>query len=183
VSLVIALAGRRIDEPGCEDPAFPAASAALVRDRLRSVLLKHEASALICSAACGADLIALEVAGELGIRRCVVLPFPRAHFRTVSVGADWAERFDRVLDEVEAAGDVMVTGSAQPHAAAFREVNITILNEAAALARNLRDGMAAIVVWEGKSRRADDMSLHFLQEAKQRGIPVHEVLTAGGDVR
>jgi hypothetical protein len=39
------------------------------------MLVAERADALACSAACGADLIALEEAERLGIRRCLVLPF------------------------------------------------------------------------------------------------------------
>jgi hypothetical protein len=40
----------------------------------------QSADALVCSAACGADLIALEEAERLGIRRCSVLPFSPDRF-------------------------------------------------------------------------------------------------------
>jgi hypothetical protein len=54
---VIALAGRRID-------ALEHVSA--VRRRLADLLVQEQATALVCSAACGADLAALEAAEQLG---------------------------------------------------------------------------------------------------------------------
>jgi hypothetical protein len=41
--------------------------------RLRRFFHEQEASALVGSAACGADLLALEIAGELSLRRRVIL--------------------------------------------------------------------------------------------------------------
>lgn len=52
----------------------------MVRQRLVDMLAAERADALVRSAACGADLIALEEAERLGIRRCVVLPFSPDQF-------------------------------------------------------------------------------------------------------
>ena len=78
---VVALAGRRIDAADAANPFSPRQ----VRGRSRSVaaLLRAERiEALVCSAACGADLIALEAAGALGLRRRVVLPSRPPSFET-----------------------------------------------------------------------------------------------------
>ena len=72
---VIALTGRQIDAPETDPPRFPLENIPMVRQRLVDMLAAERADALVCSAACGADLIALEEAERLGIRRCVVLPF------------------------------------------------------------------------------------------------------------
>ena len=50
-------------------------------------------SVLVCSAACGADLIALQAAGRVSLRRRIVLPFEPSRFRDSSVvdrPGDWA---------------------------------------------------------------------------------------------
>jgi hypothetical protein len=120
--MVIALAGRRVDAPGTDTPRFPPANVAAVQDRIRHLLVEQTTHALVCSAACGVDLLALEVAGALGIRRRIVLPFVRARFRDTSVvdrPRDWGERFDRVLDAVEANRDLVVLGNAEDDAAAY----------------------------------------------------------------
>ncbi len=98
--MVIALAGRRIDPPDIANPAFPLANVDAVRIRLREFFQAQSAAALVCSAACGADLLALDVAGTLGIRRRVVLPFAAERFRETSVTdrpGDWGSIFDRVI--------------------------------------------------------------------------------------
>ena len=75
VSAVAALAGRRIDAPDAKEARFPPANVARVRERIAAALREHDVVALVASAACGADLIALDEAAKLGIRRRIVLPF------------------------------------------------------------------------------------------------------------
>ena len=77
----------------------------MVEDGVRNCFEKG-VRVLVCSAASGADLLALGVASEMGIRRRVLLPFARALFRETSVAdrpGDWGERYDRVLNEVRTA--------------------------------------------------------------------------------
>jgi hypothetical protein len=110
--MVIALAGRRVDASDATQKRFPAENASAVKRQIRDFLQSNDASALVCAAACGADILALEAAGELGLRRRIVLPFDKATFRASSVvdrGGDWGERYDRVVSEVEGQGDLFVT--------------------------------------------------------------------------
>src|SRR5438552_4042532 len=94
--IIVALAGRRIDAEGA--PArFPLDQAPRVRERLDALLLELRPAALVCSAACGADLLALEAAAALNIPARIVLPFEPGRFRTSSVvdrPGDWGPRFD-----------------------------------------------------------------------------------------
>jgi hypothetical protein len=78
---VLALAGRRIDANGANPARLPFTQVEAVRQRLRKLFVDERASAIVCSAACGADLVPLEVAGKLGVRRRVVLPFSKDQFR------------------------------------------------------------------------------------------------------
>ena len=84
-SMIIALAGRRIDAADADTQRFPVENIELVRRRLRELFERERPEALVSSAACGADLIALDEAGALGIRRRVILPFDRRRFRETSV--------------------------------------------------------------------------------------------------
>ncbi len=69
------------------------------------------------SAACGADLLCLELVREMGGETHVVLPFPAREFREASVdfaGGDWGERFERALaaaDSVTVTSDHRASGS------------------------------------------------------------------------
>lgn len=102
---VVALAGRRVGAPDARQVRFPPRNAPMVEDGVRNCFEKG-VRVLVCSAASGADLLALGVASEMGIRRRVLLPFARALFRETSVAdrpGDWGERYDRVLNEVRTA--------------------------------------------------------------------------------
>jgi hypothetical protein len=65
------------------------------------------------SAAYGADLVALEEAGKLGIRRRVVLPFAKERFakHVVDRPGNWGEVYDHVIADVETRGDLIVLPS------------------------------------------------------------------------
>jgi len=151
----------------------------MVRERVRELLAGKGASAVVSSAACGADLIGLGEAGTLGIRRRVVLPFGRGRFRETSVmdrPGDWGAVYDRILDQVEAVGDLLVLDIASeddPYAAA----NSVILDDAVALAKAADEPAGAVLVWDGVSRGDGDLTEDFGVQARKRGLPVMEVLT------
>lgn len=178
--MVIALAGRRVDAPGADTARFPAANVVAVRARIRELLMEQQAQALVCSAACGADLLALEAAAGLRIRRRIVLPYTRARFRETSVvdrPGDWGERFDAMVDAVEVSGDLVVLGYAEGDETAYLATNIAIFEQAAVLAEQLHQTMGAAVVWDGVARGEDDVTAAFLREAQHRGFPVWQVAT------
>ena len=178
--MIIALAGRRVDPPGAETPRFPPANVTTVQERIHRLLVEQQAQAVVCSAACGADLLALEAAGDLGIRRRIVLPYARDRFRATSVvdrPGDWGERFDRILDVVAASGDLVELGYAEGEDAAYLATNHAILEQAAILAELAQQAIGAAVVWDGASRGEDDVTAAFLQEAKRLGMTVWTVST------
>lgn len=178
--MIIALAGRRIDAANTETPRFPAAQLDKVRAELRGFFTSHGATALVCAAACGADILALEVAGELGLRRRIVLPFDRAAFRALSVvdrGGDWGDRFDALLTTVAAQDDLVEFAHDKEHMQTFFTGNLDILDQAQWLAQQTGADVAALIVWNGESRGADDVTGHFKQEAEARGLGVAEILT------
>ena len=130
---VVALAGRRVDPPEADSPRFPPENIGLVRERLHSFLQDRRAAALVCSAACGADLVALEAAGVLGLRRRVVLPFSPGRFRETSVvdrPENWGPLYDRVIEAVTRAGDLVLLEDAGEGGAAYAAANERILDEA-----------------------------------------------------
>jgi hypothetical protein len=64
--VVIAVAGRRIDAAHAEVPHFSLHNVPIVERRLIELFEREAATALVSSAACGADLVALRVAGVRG---------------------------------------------------------------------------------------------------------------------
>jgi hypothetical protein len=180
--MVFALAGRRIDAPNAP-PRFPTRNLDAVRERISNLLKQRQAKILVCSAACGSDLIALETAGKLGIRRIVVLPYAREIFRRSSVvdrPGDWGEIYDQVLDEVEKENekDLVVLGYAENDEAAYSATNLAILDHTEKAALESNSPRMAVVVWEGKSRGPGDFTEQFQKEARGRGIETAEVRTS-----
>jgi hypothetical protein len=178
--MIIALAGRRIDAPDAATPRFPLANVASVAQRVRELLEAERVTALVSSAACGADLVAQSAAGKLGLRRRVILPFARERFLTSSVTdrpGDWGGLYNELLDAVAAAGDLVVLSGAADESAAYAAVNRGILDDAEALARASALPLTAVLVWDGSSRGAGDLTEAFGAEARRRGVRVLEVRT------
>jgi hypothetical protein len=183
--MIIALAGRRVDAPDAPR-RFPPEQVETVRERIRDALQRHPANTLVASAACGADLLALEVAGELGMRRRVILPFPREEFKAGSVmdrPGDWGALYDRVCDDVEAHGDLVVLDASGDPDAAYELATTAILDEALRLAgdgtgrQGVGGGVLAMVVWDQAPRGPDDLTASFARQAVAHHIPVVSIST------
>jgi class 3 adenylate cyclase len=97
---VVAFAGHMIDQSDRPVPRFPAALVPAVQAALRDRLARLHEPVVYTSAACGADLIFIEAALDIGAEVNIVLPFDRQDFvrTSVAVGGDgWTERFDAAL--------------------------------------------------------------------------------------
>jgi len=177
--MILALAGRRIDARDSTVSRFPLSNAERVAHAVHGLLVRQRASALVSSAACGADLIGLTEAGKLGLRRRVILPFERSRFRQTSVvdrPGEWGKAYDQVLDEVEAAGDLLILSSvsgADPYSLASKR----ILEEATELATLLEMAAGAVMVWDGKTREKHDYTAEFGADARSRTVPIYEIST------
>jgi predicted acylesterase/phospholipase RssA len=171
---VVALAGRRIDATDAKEPRFPREAVPTVRRRLTDLFVKEGAVALVCSAACGADLIALEEAERLGIRQRIVLPFPPKRFRETSVTdrpGHWAPAFDRLVAAAKEAGDLVVLTGNGCDDEAYEAANEAIIREAEALAQGgAPHRTVATVVWEGSARKGTDATAQFLERATKAGF-------------
>jgi hypothetical protein len=177
---VIALAGRRVDAPDAKPSRFPPANVAAVRERIQGLFADRNATALVSSAACGADLLALEAAELLQMRTRIVLPFSREVFRRTSVvdrPGDWGASYDQALNLTEAKNDVVVLGYREGDSKAYVATNDSILDEAASIAHNSGLRLLAVVVWDQRSRGPEDITEQFLNEATGRGIEVLPVST------
>jgi hypothetical protein len=104
--MILALAGRRIDAADAEEKRLPLEDADAVAERIRTRFEALRPTFLVCSGACGADLLALHGAKSLGIHRRIVLPFDSTRFRTTSVldrpansTWDWGAIFDEQIQE------------------------------------------------------------------------------------
>jgi len=186
--MIVVSAGRRVDAADAEEGRFPLGNADRVAREVRSRLASAGAEALVCSAACGADLLALDAARRLGLRARVVLPFAPERFRRTSVvdrpgsaAWDWGALFDESVKRAGDAGDLVLLGAEGDETAAYVEANRRLVGEALGLAREAGRGgegrVLALVVWEGAPRGEDDLTADFAGRARRAGIPVEEVLT------
>jgi hypothetical protein len=177
--MVVGLVGRRIDAEDAEEPRFPPTMIPVVRERLRELFRTMGVTTLVSAAANGADLIGLEVAGLLGIRRVVILLADRDRFREGSVAdrpGEWLALYDQIIDDVAAQGDLQTMGSSLDQDG-FAKVNTRILDEASRIASDRKEPVQAFVVWNEQSRGDGDLTEEFLVEARRRGIPVLEIDT------
>jgi len=177
--MIIALAGRRIDPPAALEARFPPHNADRVTRELSQLFDKHGVTGLVSSAAAGADILGLEAAGPR-VHRRVVLPFNTQKFRKSSVadrGEAWGERYDKLLDQVKAAGDLVVLDFSTGDDAAYVATNTVILDEAERLAQSLQEPIEAVIVWNGQSRGSGDVTGAFREEATRRGLRIQEIST------
>jgi hypothetical protein len=186
---VVALSGRRVDAVGETSVRFPLECVGIVQERIREVLRRTRARVLVCSAACGADLLAIEAARDLGLDVQVILPASRRKFRLTSVvdrPGDWGEIFDRQMDLAEREGAVHRVKSVKAsNYDGYVSVLKVILDQATGCANRTRKGdpadvpgrITALVVWDGQSYGDQDMTAAFLQQARDRSLSVREVFT------
>src|SRR6266851_3809431 len=170
--MIIALSGRRIDPEGVRPPRFPLSNTELVQERIRKLLQKEAVTAVVSSAACGADLLTLREANALGIRCRVVLPFDRKRFRETSVldrPGDW-RFYDSLIDEVTTNNDLITLAAATDDERAYEAANRAILDEAQSLGRAAGEEVRAVLVWDGRSRGSGDLTEAFGVAAKQQGL-------------
>jgi hypothetical protein len=165
-----ALAGRRIDAVDAKVSQFPLAMIPIVKRAISDLLRKEEVNLLVCSAACGADLVALDAAFEIGIRCRIVLPFEQSRFRQTSVTdrpGDWGVLFDRIVSLVDSKGDLIVLPDGQNPERAYQHANEVIIREVSAV---LNPRRLAILVWEGRPRQRGDATAEFRRLAKAAGM-------------
>lgn len=172
---VLVQAGRRIDAPNATVARFPAVNIDLVRGRIRKYFEASKPDFLVSAAACGADLLSLEVAGELKVNRVVLLPTDPKIFRNSSVvdrPGDWGAMFDRLLKEVNV--EILDVPEGQ---IGYLETNVRLLERAQTMANSYNTDARALVVWDKKVRGSDDVTGHFLAQARLRKMPVVEIST------
>lgn len=171
----VLLAGRRPDPADADAERFPISNAILVRERLYRLVEQLQPAHLVCSAACGADLLALDVAGGFGVARHVVLPFDIDSFRESSVvdrPGQWGHLYDRIVREVAADGRLSVLDLPVGDDQAYADANQHML----ALALQLGD-VTAVPVWEGTPRGDGDLTAHLVDAAAAAAASVVPVLT------
>jgi len=180
--MIIALAGRRIDAPDAKAIRFPLINVDKVKKDLRKFFISARPIALVCSGACGADLLALQVAGDLRIQRRMVLPFEAAIFRSTSVTdrpGNWGILFDTIYETLNKERGIIILNYSVDDKDAFEKTNTEILNQAEDLVEkfNLTKDVTVVIVWEGNPKEKNDTTNHFMQEGIKRDFTVKEIKT------
>lgn len=192
---IIACAGRRIDAQNATTPRFPLTQVNVVGEQIEALFRREQVNMLICSAACGADLTALRVARKLGIGYQVILPFAPDRFRVTSVidrpanqEWNWGVLFDQVIDGAQQSGGLVVLETGEDSRAGYQAVNRAILDAALRQAHDQEISplaksapklhqVQAVLVWDGHARSPHDLTLHFAEQARSRGLVVRHILT------
>jgi hypothetical protein len=169
--------GHMIDQATRAVPRFPIALESAVAAAIRQRLEAIRPLAAYGSAACGSDILCLEAMREVGGETHIVLPFPAADFRRISVdfgAGGWAERFERVISN---ATSVTITSDhrARGSTATFEYANLVLTGKARLRARALGTDLFGLAVWDGKpsTRAAGAASLVRLWRSQR--IDLEEV--------
>jgi hypothetical protein len=178
--MTVALAGRRIDAPDATQVRFPPQNREMVKQRIHSLFEKEKAETLVCSAANGADLLALEIACDLRMGKYIILPYAPEMFRRTSVidrPGEWGVCFDRVLSNLTSEDRVISLGYTHDSHEVYIETNHVILEQAQSIAKERKVRLVAALVWNGESRGQQDATWKFEEAAKAAGIPVRQIST------
>lgn len=174
---VLVFTGNMIDQPGRPAPRFPAQLEPAVRRALRERLAALVPLAVYASAACGADILCLELVRELGGETHVVLPFPPAEFRRASIDFatnGWGGRFDAVLaaaDSVTVASEHRASGSA----ATFEYANLILTGMGRLRSQSLDTSLRGLAVWDPEALGAPGGAASLVSLWEERDLPVDHV--------
>ena len=161
---VLIAAGRRVDAYG-DVARFPSARVPAVQQQIQEFLAREKPLAVVCSAACGADLLILEAAGEQHIDRLIVLPSQPEQFRKMSVTdrpGNWGDVFDRVIRPSKV--EVLSVPDGQQ---GYLQTNLKLVERGQAVAREHSAALQALVVWDKKERGPGDATVVNVLHGRQ----------------
>ena len=152
-----------------------------IGNAIRARLQDLRPGAAYGSAACGADILCLEAALELGAELHIVLPFPVEQFRTTSVDiredSRWGVRFERLL---EAATEVLVISDQPPQGcnATYEYANLIMTGLARLRAQMLDAGLTGLAVWDGVESGEPGGTGSAVSAWRKSGLDVEHVALA-----
>lgn len=176
-SSVAVVAGRRIDAPGATTKHFPQSEEGRVYRELQARFRSHKVHEIVCSAACGTDILALEAAQSLALGSTIVLPSPAECFRASSVvdrGGNWGLRFDRLIEAATRSGTLRILPEGRKDDADYLEANTHILAIAQLSQQRRR---FAFVAWDERPREGTDVTEDFLLQAMHLGFTADVIST------
>jgi hypothetical protein len=175
---VLVFTGHMIDAPGRPNPRFPAHAEEEVRNRIRSYVEAIRPAAAYGSAACGADILCLEVVQELGGEIHIVLPFPAEQFLSESVElyprGSWGRRFRRLL---ASATEVIVISEKPPPSgvSTFEYANYVLTGLARLRCQVLDTELHGLAVWDGSNTGDVGGTSSVVDMWRRTGVPLYQV--------
>jgi hypothetical protein len=175
---VVVYTGHMIDTPGRTRRRFAPEMEAAVQAEIRQRMQQLAPVAAYGSAACGADILCLESALELGAELHIVLPFPVESFLATSVelrkGGRWGERFRHLLTN---ASEVLVISEHPPDGdvSAYEYTNLIIAGLAKLRAQMLDTRLQGLAVWDGSDTGDRGGTASVVKLWRDSGVPVDHV--------
>ena len=152
-SSTVFFTGHMVDRPGRVPPRFPPARAVEIGRRIAGELEALEATDGFAAATCGGDILFVEAMLARGGRIHVTLPCAVGDFRRDCVdlipGADWAARFDRILQQA-ASLEVLSQQYASDNAMARECCSRVMLGLAARQAALKAEEPVVLALWDGR---------------------------------
>jgi len=182
--VIVILAGRRIDAEDAGARRFPVDQIKRVREEIKLFFVENNPHWLVCSGACGADLIALDVTVELNMPAKMILPFDADTFRSTSVTdrkGNWGILFDSIHDELNEKENVIILNFTKDDKDAYEKTNVAILKIADALFKKKEtfdpaaEKKVALIIWEGAPKNYNDTTDHFRKLAIESGYTIREI--------
>ena len=176
---VAVFSGHMLDRPGRSEPRFPPELEPAVAQLLREKLGELEVGEGYASAACGGDLLFLEVLQDLGATTHIVLPYERDAFvrESVDITADgtWKLRFDLAM---RAAGENVSVVSPHPVEAggiSYEFANWILHGLASMRAEQLATELVGIAVWNGRQGDGPGGTSAAVQRWRRLGMRVEVI--------
>lgn len=170
----ILFTGHLIDAAGRKEPRFPPEKELLVRAAVEQQLLqltKNTSEKLIgiTGAACGSDILFLELCESFEIHTEIYLALPKEEFKRQSVsyaGKQWDERFERLIQKTPVH---IVSKHEDENESVWEKANLAMLNRAL---KNGPQHMTMIAVWNGSIGDGKGGTEHMVKVSKAAGASV-----------
>ncbi|MCA9232374.1 MAG: hypothetical protein KDA57_17125 [Planctomycetales bacterium] len=176
---VVIATGHMIDSDHREHSRFPPGIAEAVRGEIVRKVAGWGPVIGYASAACGADLLFLEVLAETENDAVIVLPFSSEQFSATSVnyaGPGWQQRFESVVQHF---GEPVVATSWSTPASgpAFDYANRVMSGLAKLQADLFEVPVTLLAVWDGEQEGELGGTAEFVSRWKEQALPVEHINT------
>lgn len=173
--------GHRVDDPGRQEPRFPANKEAIARAAIRETVAREsngERAVGIAGGASGGDILFHEVCADLGIPTRLYLavpPGPYIQESVASAGPDWVRRFHGIQARLPSAPILSDTTELPEWLRERRDYsiwqrnNLWMLNEALAEAP---ENVTLIALWNGKAGDGPGGTADMIDIARASGARV-----------